>query len=53
LIIEALYKESKKEGLEYRRHSLKAFTNVLNELNEDKFTQIYDIAKEVLAKVSE
>lgn len=51
-IVEALYKESKKEGLEYRRHAWKAFTEVLHELDEDKFTQVHDIALDVLPKVS-
>ena len=51
-IIETLYKESKKEGIEYRRHALKAFTEVLHELEEDEFKKVYDIAQEVLPKVS-
>ncbi|OXU22910.1 hypothetical protein TSAR_016170 [Trichomalopsis sarcophagae] len=51
-IVEALYKESKKEGLEYRRHAFKALTEVLHELDEDKYKQVYDIAQEVLPKLT-
>lgn len=52
MIIEVLHKESKKEGLEYRRHAFKAFTEVLHGLEEDKFKLVYDISQEVLPKVS-
>ncbi|XP_011494527.1 PREDICTED: proteasome-associated protein ECM29 homolog [Ceratosolen solmsi marchali] len=52
VIVVALYKESKKEDLEYRHHALKAFTEVLHELDEDKFTQVYEIAQEVLPKLT-
>ncbi|XP_058794814.1 proteasome adapter and scaffold protein ECM29 isoform X2 [Phymastichus coffea] len=52
LIIETLYRESKKDNLEYRRYALEAFTNVLHELDEDRFTQVYDIAQEVLPKLT-
>ncbi|XP_015601340.2 proteasome adapter and scaffold protein ECM29 [Cephus cinctus] len=51
-IVEALYKESKKEAIEYRRHALKALSDVLHELDIDKFTQIYDIAQEILLKLA-
>ncbi|XP_074097479.1 proteasome adapter and scaffold protein ECM29 [Cotesia typhae] len=50
-VVEALYKESKKENLEYRRYALKAFADVLHELGIDKFTELYDIAQEILVKM--
>ncbi|XP_012265500.2 proteasome adapter and scaffold protein ECM29 [Athalia rosae] len=50
--LDALYKESKKEALEYRRHALKAFSDVLYGLDIDRFTQVYDIAQEILLKLS-
>ncbi|CAD6237411.1 GSCOCG00002299001-RA-CDS [Cotesia congregata] len=50
-VVEALYKESKKENLEYRRYALKAFADVLHELGIDKFTELYDIAQEILGKM--
>ncbi|XP_029040341.2 proteasome adapter and scaffold protein ECM29 isoform X1 [Osmia bicornis bicornis] len=46
-IVQALYRESKKEALEYRRHALKAFGMVLHELNVNKFKEVYDIAQEI------
>lgn len=49
--LDALYKESKKEAPEYRRHALKAFSDVLHELDVDRFTQVYDIVQEILLKV--
>lgn len=52
LIVEALYKESKKEATEYRRFALKAFSDVLHELNVDRFTQVYEIAQNIFSKVS-
>uniref|UniRef100_A0ABD2WFD9 TOG domain-containing protein n=1 Tax=Trichogramma kaykai TaxID=54128 RepID=A0ABD2WFD9_9HYME len=51
-IIETLYKESKKENIEYRRHAFKALTEVLHELDEDKFKEVYEIAQEVLPKLT-
>ena len=51
-VVGILYKESKKEALEYRRHALKAFSDVLHELDINRFTQIYNIAQEVLPKVN-
>ncbi|XP_033222326.1 proteasome adapter and scaffold protein ECM29 [Belonocnema kinseyi] len=51
-VVGILYKESKKEALEYRRHALKAFSDVLHELGINRFTQIYNIAQEVLPKLS-
>ncbi|XP_008560300.1 proteasome adapter and scaffold protein ECM29 [Microplitis demolitor] len=51
-VIDALYKESKKDNIEYRRHALKAFADVLHELEIDRFTQLYDIAQEILIKMS-
>ncbi|KAJ8667078.1 hypothetical protein QAD02_008740 [Eretmocerus hayati] len=51
-IIETLYRESKKENVEYRRHALKAFTEVLHELDEDEFVQVYEIAQEVLPNLN-
>ncbi|XP_015114658.1 proteasome adapter and scaffold protein ECM29 [Diachasma alloeum] len=51
-ITEALYKESRKENLEYRRHALKAFADVLHELEVDRFTQLYDIAQDILIKIA-
>lgn len=50
-VLGILYKESKKEALEYRRHALKAYSDVLHELDINRFTQIYDIAQDVLPKV--
>ena len=50
-VVKILYKESKKEALEYRRYALKAFSDVLYELDVDRFTQIYEIAQEMLPKV--
>ncbi|XP_046742819.1 proteasome adapter and scaffold protein ECM29 [Diprion similis] len=50
--LNALYKESKKEAPEYRRHALKAFSDVLHELDIDRFTQVYDIAQEILSKLA-
>ncbi|XP_076235930.1 proteasome adapter and scaffold protein ECM29 isoform X2 [Calliopsis andreniformis] len=47
VIVQALYKESKKEALEYRRQALQAFGTVLNELDIDKFVETYDIAQEI------
>lgn len=47
VIVQALYKESKKEALEYRRHALQAFATVLHELDIDKFIETYDIAQEI------
>lgn len=52
MVADALYKESNKENLEYRRHALKAFADVLHELQIDRFTQLYDIAQEILVKFS-
>ncbi|XP_012151377.1 proteasome adapter and scaffold protein ECM29 isoform X2 [Megachile rotundata] len=46
-IVQVLYKETKKEALEYRRHALKAFGMVLHELDVDKFKEVYDIAQEI------
>lgn len=51
-IIETLYRESKKEAVEYRQHALQAFCTVLHELDIDKFTEVYNIAQEILTKVS-
>ncbi|XP_014217029.1 proteasome-associated protein ECM29 homolog [Copidosoma floridanum] len=51
-IVEALLKESKKEGIEYRRYALKALTDVLHELEEDRFKQVYEIALDVLPKLT-
>lgn len=51
-VLGILYKESKKESLEYRRYALKAYSDVLHELDVNRFTQIYDIAQEVLPKVN-
>jgi hypothetical protein len=51
-IIVALHKESQMEEIQYRRYALKAFTEVLHELDEDKFKQVYEIAQQVLPKVS-
>lgn len=52
LVVETLYKESKKEAVEYRRHALKAFSDVLHELDVDRFTCVYDIAQNILSKVT-
>ncbi|KAF7987486.1 hypothetical protein HCN44_003248 [Aphidius gifuensis] len=52
IVTDALYKECKKDNLEYRRHALKAFTDVLHELEIDNFVQLYDIAQEILIKLS-
>ncbi|KAK0081163.1 hypothetical protein PV325_012689 [Microctonus aethiopoides] len=52
MITDTLYRESKKENLEYRRHALKAFADVLHELEIDRFTSLYDIAQEILHKLS-
>ncbi|XP_012280899.1 proteasome-associated protein ECM29 homolog isoform X2 [Orussus abietinus] len=51
-IVESLHKESKKEAIEYRRYALKAFSDVLHELQIDRFSQVHDIAQEVLLKVT-
>lgn len=51
-VLGILYKESKKEALEYRRHALKAYSDVLHELDINRFTQIYDIAQDVLPKLT-
>lgn len=50
-VLDALYKESKKESVEYRRHGVKGFADVLHALEVDRFTQLYDIAQEILIKV--
>ena len=47
VIVQALYKESKKEAVEYRRHALQAFAMVLHELDIDRFKEVYDIAQEI------
>lgn len=51
-IVDVLLRESKKENLEYRRQALKAFSDVLHELEEDRFVEFYGIAQEILGKVS-
>lgn len=51
-IIETLFRESKKEAVEYRQHALQAFCMVLHELDIDRFTEVYNIAQEILTKVS-
>lgn len=51
VIVQVLYRESKKEALEYRRHALEAFAMVLHELDIDKFKEIYDIAEEIWTTV--
>lgn len=52
IIIETLYRESKKEAVEYRQHALQGFCTVLHELDVDKFTEVYNIAQEILTKLS-
>lgn len=52
IIIETLYRESKKEAVEYRQHALQGFCTVLHELDIDKFTEVYNIAQEILTKLS-
>ncbi|XP_011307486.1 proteasome-associated protein ECM29 homolog [Fopius arisanus] len=51
-ITEALHKESCKANIEYRRHALEAFADVLHELEVDRFTQLYDIAQDILIKMA-
>lgn len=51
-IVLTLYRESKKENVEYRRSALKAFAMVLHELDIDRFTETYEIVQEILIKVS-
>ncbi|XP_078050250.1 proteasome adapter and scaffold protein ECM29 isoform X2 [Augochlora pura] len=51
IIIDTLYRESKKESIEYRRHALQAFSTVLNELDIDKFREISDIFEEIMGTV--
>lgn len=51
VIVQALYKESKKEAVEYRRHALQAFAMVLHELDIDRFKEVYDIAQEIWTTV--
>lgn len=46
-IVQILYRESKKEALEYRRHALYAFGTILHELNIDKFKEVYEIVQEI------
>lgn len=46
-IVQILYRESKKETLEYRRHALYAFGTILHELNIDKFKEVYEIVQEM------
>ncbi|KYM93818.1 Proteasome-associated protein ECM29 like protein [Cyphomyrmex costatus] len=52
-IVVTLYRESKKENAEYRRHALQAFAMVLHELDVDRFTEMYEIVQEILIKVSD
>ncbi|KAG7212048.1 hypothetical protein KM043_012404 [Ampulex compressa] len=52
VIVQTLYRESKKEAVEYRRHALQAFAMVVHELDIDKFSDVYDIAQDVLTKLS-
>ncbi|KAI4501123.1 hypothetical protein M0802_003926 [Mischocyttarus mexicanus] len=52
IIIETLYRESKKEAIEYRQHALQGFCTVLHELDIDKFREVYNIAQEILTKLS-
>lgn len=51
-VVATLYRESKKENAEYRRHALQAFAMVLHELDIDRFTETYEIVQEILIKVS-
>lgn len=51
-IVLTLYRESKKENVEYRRSALQAFATVLHELDIDRFTETYEIVQEILIKVS-
>lgn len=50
-IVQILYRESKKEALEYRRHALYAFGTILHELNIDKFKEVYEIVQEIWTMV--
>lgn len=52
-IVLTLHRESKKENAEYRRSALQAFAMVLHELDIDRFTEIYEIAQEILIKISD
>lgn len=50
-IVQILYRESKKEALEYRRYALCAFGTILHELNIDKFKEVYEIVQEIWTMV--
>lgn len=47
----ALLLESRKEELVYKRHAIKALGDALAATGVDRFQQLYDIVKGVLAKV--
>ncbi|XP_066591555.1 proteasome adapter and scaffold protein ECM29 [Prorops nasuta] len=51
-IIEILSRESRKGTMDYRRNALKALAEILHELDVDKFSETYDIAQELLVKLS-
>lgn len=50
-IIEAVFRECKKNKLSYRRIALISVGDILETLNIDKFAEVYALVEEILAKV--
>jgi len=51
-IVNALLKECKKEQVEYKAHALTTLGNVLNDLQVDRFKEVYGIVSDTLNTVS-
>nr|XP_019552043.2 proteasome-associated protein ECM29 homolog [Aedes albopictus] len=49
-IIDAVMKECRKEDPVYRTHALKALGNILDELKEDRFEEVYNMVWHILDK---
>lgn len=52
VIVEAFFKECKKSNLSYKKVALISTGDILETLSVDKFSDIYSLVEEILAKVN-